>query len=213
MTDSAYYLPAGILAVALLSKVPSLRHGWRDGMLRAACTLIALGACAFFFSAPPTVAQVNSWTGIANVSAPFVYSLLAAFNCACLVLLIHWRGGDAASIRAQARVWIAATVGIIAVLMALFALGDAPIERQRDMDTYYATAPYIREMVVVYLLAHAVVGMVVTVTCFRWARQVPQVWLKRGLATIAAGFVANLAFASGKLVAVAARWAGGIGTV
>ncbi len=35
--------------------------------------------------------------------------------------------------------------GVIVALWVLFALADVPVERLRDLDTYYANTPFMRE--------------------------------------------------------------------
>ena len=93
-------------------------------------------------------------------------------------------------------------------IVLLFVLGDAPVERLRDLDTYYANTPFIREMIVLYLVALTVAGVAMNVMCWRWALQV-RGWLRAGLVIIAFGFLLNIPFAAAKLIAVVARWEGG----
>ncbi|CAM5524074.1 hypothetical protein SHIRM173S_11122 [Streptomyces hirsutus] len=52
---------------------------------------------------------------------------------------MHWRGGP--GVRRTARRWILAYTGVLAGVAVTFALGDAPVERRTDLDTYYATTP------------------------------------------------------------------------
>lgn len=207
MRNSDYYLPAVALGVALLAKVPALRRGWRDPLVRSVHFLIFTAAICFFFAAPPTISAVNDLTGIPNFSGPLVYCIMCAFSCACLVLIVNWRGGSPETIRRNSRRWIAGYAAVIVALPVLFALGDAPVERLRDLDTYYATTPFIREMIVGYLVAHITSAAVTTMLCLRWARQV-QRWLRTGLVVLVIGFVLNLVFGLAKLTAVIGRWSG-----
>ena len=82
---------------------------------------------------------------------PLVYLLLSAFSGSCLVLIINWRGGPPETTRRLSRRWIAGYGAVCAAIVLLFVLGEAPVERLRDFDTYYANTPYIREMIVLYL--------------------------------------------------------------
>jgi hypothetical protein len=196
------------MAVALAFKAPALLRSWRDPLLRCVCALLALTGLVFFFAAPPTIADVNRITGIPNVSAPLVYSLLSAFSASCLVLIINWRGGPPEVTRRLSRRWIAGYGVVSAAIIVLFFLGDAPLERLRDLDTYYANTPFIREMIVLYLAALTVAGVAMNVMCWRWALQV-RGWLRAGLAIIALGFLFNIPYAAAKFTAVVARWNGG----
>ncbi|WP_405713546.1 hypothetical protein OG264_31045 [Streptomyces xanthophaeus] len=207
MNGEDYYIPAGAMAIALAFKVPALRHNWRDPLLRSVCALLTLAGLVFTFAAPPTIAAVNRWTGIVNVSAPLVYCLITAFSASCLVLMVNWRGGPPEETRRISRRWILAYSIVIVALVALFALGETPVERLRDFDTYYANTPYIGMMITLYLLAHHVAAVVMVVLCWRWSLQV-RGWLRVGLVIIVSGYIFNLTYDATKMTAVVARWLG-----
>ncbi|MGW0705379.1 MAB_1171c family putative transporter [Streptomyces sp. NPDC002643] len=208
MDGISYYVPAVAMAVALALKTPALLRHWRDPLLRSVCALMALASLSFCFAAPPTIVLVNRVTGITNFSATLVYVLMSAFSSSCLVLIINWRGGPPGSTRRLARRWIAGYGVVCATIVVLFVLGDAPAQRVRDFDTYYADSPFLREMIVLYLLAYTVACVVMNVMCWRWALQV-RGWLRAGLLIIAFGYLVNLTFAGAKFIALAARWQGG----
>ncbi|OIJ94837.1 MAB_1171c family putative transporter [Streptomyces colonosanans] len=207
MDGSSYYIPAAAMGVALTVKAPALLRAWRDPLLRSVSALLALAGLVFLFAAPPTIAKVNDITGIANVSAPLVYCLLSAFSAASLVLVVNWRGGPPeVTGRLSRRIVIGYGLVIVAVI-TLFALGDAPQERLVDFDTHYARTPYLREMIVLYLLALTVAGVAMNFMCARWALQVHG-WLRAGLLIIVVGYLFNLAYLTTKFGAVIARWNG-----
>lgn len=207
MDASTYFIPAIALCIGLAVKLPALVREWRDPLVRSVCLVIALGCNGFVLAAPTTIAAVNEATGIPNFSGPLVYANVAAFSASCLLLIVHWRGGPPEYVRRISRRWQVAYLLVITTLVVLFALGDAPVERHTDFDTYYATTPFIREMIVLYLLAHMTAALVTTALCWRWALQVHG-WLRAGLWVLVVGWLLNLAFSSLKLTAVAARWAG-----
>jgi len=43
------------------------------------------------------------------------------------------------------------------------------VERRTDLDTYYASAPFIREMIVLYLVSYMTATAMTTLLCWRWA--------------------------------------------
>ncbi|NWF29391.1 hypothetical protein HW130_24560 [Streptomyces sp. PKU-EA00015] len=207
MDGPDYYIPAAALGVALAFKLPGTLRDWRDPLLRSVCALLVLAACTFFFAAPPTIAAVNRLTGVANFSAPLVYCILTAFSASCLVLLVNWRGGPPQETRRVSVRWVVGYGVVVVLLIVLFLLGEAPEERLRDLDTHYATTPYIREMIVLYLIAHSVAAVGMTALCWRWSLQV-RGWLRGGLVVIVFGSLFNLAYGVSKFTAVFARWAG-----
>ncbi|MEU1195299.1 MAB_1171c family putative transporter [Streptomyces sp. NPDC005813] len=208
MDGSSYYIPAAAMGAAIAFKGPALLRGWRDPLLRSVGVLLALAGLVFLFAAPPTIGKVNEVTGIPNVSAPLVYCLLSAFSASCLVLIINWRGGRPEVTRRLSRRWIAGYSLVGAALVVLFALGDAPEERLRDFDTYYANTPFLREMIVLYLVALSAAGIAMNIMCWRWALQVHG-WLRAGLVIIAFGSLCNIPYSAAKFIAVVARWNGG----
>ncbi len=208
MNDSSYYVPCLAMMIVLVLKGRTVLLAWRDPLLRSVYALLLLSVLVFLFAAPPTIDLVNRVTGVPNISAPVVYCLLSAFSASCLVLIINWRGGPPEASRRASRRWIAGYAVVIVATAALFALGNTPEQRLRDFDTYYADTPFIREMIVLYLVALTVANIAMNMMCWPWALQVHG-WLRVGLLVIVVGFFCNIAFAATKLTAVVARWNGG----
>ncbi|MFD7535235.1 MAB_1171c family putative transporter [Streptomyces sp. NPDC059819] len=207
MKDLGYYVPAVLLATGFACRVPGMRRTWRDPLLRTVNTLLIVASSVLFFAAPTTIALVNRVTGVPNFSGPLVYSILTAYNAACLVMIINWRGGPPEAARRASLRCLAAYALVIVALFTLFALGDHSKERLRDLDTYYANTPYIREMIVLYLVAHSIASLVTTVLCWKWSVRVHG-WLRVGLVLIVSGYLLNLVFDVLKFGAVGARWSG-----
>ncbi|MBD0417669.1 hypothetical protein H0H10_00440 [Streptomyces sp. TRM S81-3] len=207
-----WWIPATVLAAALAIKVPTIIRFWADPMLRAVGGLLLLACAVFVFVAPSTIARVNRLTGVPNISAPWVYSLLTAFCGSCLLLIIAWRNGlsDRSAATRRATRWVVSVYsGVIVALWVLFALADAPVERLRDLDTYYATTPFMREEILLYLLAHTTAVLITSRLIWNWIRTDGlDAWLRWGLKFLGVGYAMNLLFDAAKLTAVVARWTG-----
>lgn len=135
----SFWIPTAVLTTALVIKLPTIVRLWRDPLLRAVGGLLLLACAVFVFCTPSTIATVNRWTGVPNVSAPWCYSLITAFGGSCLLLIIAWRNGlaDRSAATRRAMRWVVAGYSsVIAALWLLFALADVPVERLRDLDTY-----------------------------------------------------------------------------
>ncbi|MFI5665996.1 MAB_1171c family putative transporter [Streptomyces sp. NPDC051704] len=212
MNDSnglGFYLPGVLLLAAAGLKLPALWRNPRDELLRSVLVLLVLATAVFGCTAIPTLVAINRLTGVPNAAAPLVFSLLTAFSGANIVLIFRWSSGpqDVERTRRWSRWCNVATLTVIAAINVLFALGEAPVERLRDLDTYYARTPYIREMILLYLAAHTTAAVTMTLLCRRWAREV-QGALRTGLGLIAFGYVLNLLYDVAKFSAIGARWAG-----
>ncbi|MEV8548514.1 MAB_1171c family putative transporter [Streptomyces glaucescens] len=199
------YLSAGLLWLGLLLKSPDLLRHRHDPYLRSICAVLALAGLCFLLGAPPTVGAVNRLSGVPNLAAPVTYVAITAYSAASQVLVVRWRGGP--GMRRTARRWVLAYTAVVTGIVVTFLLGEAPVERRTDLDTYYASTPYIREMILLYLLGHLTASAVTTVSALRWARRV-RGWLRAGLATLGLGTLCGAGYSVSKLAAVAAHWAG-----
>ncbi|MEU8716060.1 DUF6545 domain-containing protein [Streptomyces sp. NPDC001414] len=208
----SFWIPTAVLTTALVIKLPTIVRLWRDPLLRAVGGLLLLACAVFVFCTPSTIATVNRWTGVPNISAPWCYSLITAFGGSCLLLIIAWRNGlaDRSAATRRAMRWVVAGYSsVIAALWLLFALADVPVERLRDLDTYYATTPFMREEILLYLVAHCVACLITSRLIWNWVRtEGLDAWLRWGLKLLGVGYVLNLIFDACKLVAVTARWCG-----
>ncbi|MDT7844573.1 MAB_1171c family putative transporter [Streptomyces justiciae] len=208
----SFWLPTAVLTAALAIKLPSILKLWRDPLLRAVGGLLLFACAVFVFAAPSTIAWTNRVTGVPNIAAPWVYSLLTALCASWLLLVVHWRNGRTerhAQTRRATRWVVAVYAAVVAALWVLFALADVPVEQIRDLDTYYASTPFMRELILLYLTAHTVASLITSRLVWNWIRTDGlDAWLRWGLRFLGIGFATNLLFSAAKLTAVVARWTG-----
>ncbi|MFD7324781.1 DUF6545 domain-containing protein [Streptomyces sp. NPDC059875] len=214
------YIPAAALGIVLVVKLPSLVRRRHSPVVRSVNAVIFLQASAFFFSAPPTIGFVNELTGVCNFSVALVYCILCAYACASRVLMENWREDVEVlpHTRRRVRRWIWGHGVVIILLIGCFLLGEAPVERQSDFETYYANTPFMREMVLLCLFAVTGAAAAAAVACWKWARDLRREWLERrtpaggllrfGLTVLAVGFLTNVTYGAAKLAAVVAAWGG-----
>ncbi|MFF5300104.1 MAB_1171c family putative transporter [Streptomyces sp. NPDC013161] len=205
MSSLIDYLSCGLLWLGVLVKTPDLIRHWRDPYLRVICVFLGLAGACFLLGAPPTVGAINHLSGIPNLAAPLTYASVTAYGASSQVLIVYWRGGP--NVHRTARRWIVAYAIILVGIAVTFALGSTPVERRTDLDTYYATTPFIAEMIVLYLAGHLAAVSVTAVSALRWARQVHG-WLRAGLITLGVGSLCGAGYSVTKFAAVIARWSG-----
>ncbi|WP_405558786.1 hypothetical protein OHV08_33200 [Streptomyces canus] len=208
----SFWLPGLVLTAALVIKLPSILKLWRDPLLRAVGGLLLFACAVFVFAAPSTIAWTNRVTGVPNIAAPWVYSLITALSASWLLLVVHWRNGlteRSAETRRATRWVVYAYATVVVALWTLFALADVPVERIEDLDTYYASTPFMREEILLYLFAQALACSITTRLVWNWIRTDGlNGWLRWGLRFLGIGFATNLLFSAAKLTAVVARWTG-----
>ncbi|MFD9194754.1 hypothetical protein ACFWCA_41905 [Streptomyces phaeochromogenes] len=205
--DFVFYIPGVILLITAVFKLSAMRGSWRDPLMAASGSVLLVGALVCMLSAPPTISVVNSLTGIENFSAPLVYSGMSALSACYLVLMIAWRGGEPGKAGRAARLVVGFYALVVVGIVALFGLADVPVERTRDLDTYYANTPYMREMILLYLVSHTVATVTLAGMCLSWLREVHDL-TRRGLALIVVGAIFDLSYQIAKYTAMAARWNG-----
>ncbi|MET8954590.1 DUF6545 domain-containing protein [Streptomyces sp. NPDC004393] len=208
--DLPFYVSSGLMLLACLLKLPALvRARGRDWLLSSICALLFLGAGVLFTTAQTTIALVNRGTGVPNIAAPIVYMLLVAFSGASIVLVLNWRGEtETAQPRRLSRVTLAAYGVAVLLIGVLFSLGDAPVEQRTRFDLYYATTPFIREMVLLCLTAHAVASLTVGHLCRRWSGEVHGM-LRTGLRVLATAYLMHfVGYDLMTAAAVIGRWTG-----
>ncbi|WP_031044699.1 MAB_1171c family putative transporter [Streptomyces sp. NRRL F-5650] len=202
------YLAALVFGMTSVLLFRRPRTAVRDPLTLSTCAAIVLGALVFVCAAPATLGTVNRLTGVPNFGAPLTYGMLSAYSCAVLVLLINWRGGPRSVVRRAVLRSMAAYGLLVAAVVVLFLLADADTERLTDLDTYYAGTPFMREMILLYLLGHSAAMLVMCVVCVKWSREVDGL-LRTGLRLILLGALLDLVgFQCTKYTAVVARWAG-----
>ncbi|GAA0273089.1 hypothetical protein GCM10010302_08370 [Streptomyces polychromogenes] len=207
MPDPTVVFPTVLGGLAALLRLPGLLRNPRDPLLRAVMAMLVSCVGVFFFTSVPVVAKVNELTGVPNAAAPLDYFWAMACAASGIVLVINWRGGSPERIRRATRWCIAGYVALCVAIAVLFWLAEAPVERLRDLDTYYADTPYMREMIVLYLVGHTAASTVIASLCWRWLRHVGGE-LRAGLALVVAGYGLAICFGLLKFTALGARWAG-----
>ncbi|MGM0345302.1 MAB_1171c family putative transporter [Streptomyces sp. Adlamb9] len=211
----SFWIPAALLTVALLLKLPTIIRLWRDPLLRAVGGVLLFACTVFVFCVPSMIHRMNVLTGVPNFSAPWCYSLITANSGAGLLFIVTWRDGRGGRAGRSARIrratrWIVSGYTLVVVaLWVLFLLADVPVERVRDLDTYYARTPFMREEILLYLLAHTVACALSSRVIWDWVRDRGlDAWLRWGLRLLGGGYALSLLYDAAKVTAVVARWFG-----
>ncbi|MFF9458039.1 MAB_1171c family putative transporter [Streptomyces flaveolus] len=205
--NTAFLVCGSLLLLICFAKVPALIRRRHDVLLRSAVLLLFVAAFVFFLSAPESIAAINRFTGVPNAAAPLAYSALTGFSAASLLLIINWRPAPPERTQRATRVCVTAYSLVIFAINALFWAGDTPVEQLTLFDGYYASTPYIREMILTYLISQGVATMTTSVLCWRWSKEV-RGSLRAGLLILVPAYLLHVVYDVMKLIAIGARWTG-----
>ncbi|MDG4790150.1 hypothetical protein O7626_30235 [Micromonospora sp. WMMD1102] len=192
---------------AFLYRLGDLLADPRNPTRRALCAMLLIGSCTMLAVDPAWIAAVNRWTGVPNFAAVFAYCLVVAFAASIQIVLTFWRYSPATAWR-RSRLWLLGYGTVIITMIVLFLLGDAPVERRVDFDTYYARTPYISGLILCYLVVGSIAYGSIAVATWQWSKVAGRPLLRRGLRLIVVSMSLALASLICKLVAVFARWFG-----
>ncbi|MEW2623251.1 MAB_1171c family putative transporter [Streptomyces sp. NPDC048106] len=205
--NPVYYAGGAALLLVCALKLPPLARRRRDPLLWSAFTQLFAGGCVMLLAAPRSIVALNRATGVTNCAALVVYAALTAYSGASLLLIIHWRPAPAERTRRAARWCVAAYSLAVLTVVVLFLAGHPAVEQVTLFDSYYANTPFIREMIVTYLLAHGVAAIANVTLCRRWSREVHGS-LRAGLYLLVAAYLLHVGYDIARLVGVGARWTG-----
>ncbi|WP_369190194.1 MAB_1171c family putative transporter [Streptomyces sp. R08] len=203
-----YALPTACLAIALLLKLPTIVRAWRDPNVKATTLLLAFATAVLVVITPVNIERLNQLTGVPNIASPWAYSFLTAFGATALTMIMRWREEPSARRRRRMRAIYSVYAGVIVMLWVTFLLAHVPEPRIYDLDTYYASTPWMSEHILLYLGAHMATSLVATYMLIKWFAEVENRWLKSGVVFLQLGFASGLVFDVVKLIAIGARWSG-----
>ncbi|MFF2020484.1 MAB_1171c family putative transporter [Streptomyces sp. NPDC058171] len=203
-----YLLPTALLLIAVALKFPTFVRAWRDPDIRATTLLLALASVVYVIITPVNIHRLNEFTGIPNIASPSAYSFLTASCATSLTMITRWREEASESRRRRMCRIHLIYAGITVALWVTFFLAHAPAERIYDLDTYYASTPWMREHILLYLAAHTASCLVASSMLWKWSPEVTNRWLKSGVVLLRLGFASGLVYDAIKLCAIVARWCG-----
>lgn len=204
----AYFVPASIAWAACAYTARDLWRGPRTRLRGIVFATLLIVAIQHTLAAPHVIGLVNRWTGITNLAVPLLCCLAITLGVCARLLVVSWKGPED-QVRRQARWWLLGCALADLAVVLLFIAGHAPVERPVDFDVYYASALYIREMLLIFLLAQVATLGNIGWVCWQWAKVAGRLWLRRGLRLILIGATLAVAFDLTRLLAMVARWFGG----
>ncbi|MGX1809450.1 MAB_1171c family putative transporter [Nocardia sp. NPDC055321] len=214
MEFALVYGSVGTLAAVVFTwRLVLAVRGPRGSARWAVAIAIACTAVGFVTAMPAAYEWVARVSGVPNLATLIVYSAITTAVMAQIVWTTYLvvPDGNTSPIRnVNARNVVVANAVVVAIMIGLFAAApvhDAP--HATDFDHHYATEPVVDAFLAIYLTAYTLALLRIVVLCRAWLPHVrEQPWLRRGLRLLTVGSIIAVGYSVGKVVAVAAAWAG-----
>ncbi|WP_234019029.1 MULTISPECIES: MAB_1171c family putative transporter [unclassified Streptomyces] len=183
-----------------------LRTAWRkpeqrDPALVALAFTYLFSALSYAISLTWVWVRIDGVFGVTNIAVPL------AQGCVMLVfglqasVLAYWTKEPAAAHR-RARWMMAGALTVIAIMGVLFVMLTPVSQRPTDFTLYYAHDPAFQAYLLLYMGAYSVAEIYLARVCWKYAGEIKDPWISRGLRLIAVGAVITLGYSGIRLCAI-----------
>ncbi|MCP2259756.1 hypothetical protein LX15_003462 [Streptoalloteichus tenebrarius] len=202
-----YPLCAAAAWTAFLYKLRDRRRQAGNPALTAVCVAFLLLAVVFTVSSPSVWEGLDRLVGVPNLSTLVSQGCVVAFSATVQVMLLFWvHPRERAVVKVRRRLLGVAVA--LAVMTVLFGTTAPREERSTDFVVHYSANPNYALYLVFYVSAFAV-GLVDTTRIgWRYARDAPRPWLRRGLRATAVGAAVGLGYCAVRIANVVAPLVG-----
>ncbi|WP_406135562.1 MAB_1171c family putative transporter [Streptomyces sp. NBC_01089] len=206
MKDILHPLCLIIAGSGFLLLLRDLRTAWRTPEQRDPA-LVAL-AFTYFFSALSYVisltwvwVRIDGVFGVTNVAVPLAQGcVMLVFGLQASVLAFWTKPAEQAARRAK--LLMAGAISVITVMAVLFALLTPVSQRPTDFTLYYAHDPVFQAYLLLYMCTYTVAEIYLARVCWKYAGEIEDRWISRGLRLIAVGAVVTLGYSGIRLCAI-----------
>ncbi|MFI1201700.1 MAB_1171c family putative transporter [Streptomyces sp. NPDC020883] len=201
MKDILHPLCLIIASTGFLLLVRDVRAGRRDPALTALAFTYFFSALSYAISLTPIWVRIDGLFGVPNVAVPL------AQGCVILVLglqatvLSYWTQPPAAAAR-RAQWLLVAAITVILLMSLLFVMLTPVSQRPTDFTLYYAHDPAFQAYLLLYMCTYTAAEIYLTRVCWKYAGEIGDPWISRGLRLIAVGAVITLGYSGIRLSAI-----------
>ncbi|MFE3139716.1 MAB_1171c family putative transporter [Streptomyces scopuliridis] len=201
MKDILHPLCLIIAGSGFLLLLRDLRKGPRDPALKALAFTYFFSALSYAISLTPVWVRIDSTFGIPNVAVPLAQSCVILVFALQATVLAYWTKEPAAAAR-RAKFLFSIGVIVITGMVILFAMLTPVATRPVDFSLYYAHDPAFQAYLLLYMCTYTVAEIYLARVCWKYAREVGDPWIGRGLRLIAVGAVTTLGYSGIRLSAI-----------
>jgi hypothetical protein len=190
-----------IAGTGFLFLLRDLRKSRRDHALVALTFTYFFSALSYAISLTPVWIRIDSTLGVTNIAVPLAMSCVILVFALQGTVLAYWTKPPATAAR-LARLLLAVALTVITSLGVLFALLTPATQRPVDFSLYYAHDPAFQAYLTLYTGTYTVAEIYLARVCWKYAREVGDPWIGRGLRLIAVGAVITLGYSAIRISAI-----------
>ncbi|MGG2460191.1 MAB_1171c family putative transporter [Streptomyces sp. RGM 3693] len=201
MKDILHPLCLAIAGTGFLLLLRDLRAGRRDPALTALAFTYLFSALSYAISLTPIWVRIDAVFGVPNIAVPLAQGcVILVFGLQATVLSYWTKPAAEAARRAQ---WLlTAAITVILLMSLLFVMLTPVSQRPTDFTLYYAHDPAFQAYLLLYMCTYTAAEIYLTRVCLKYAREISDPWISRGLRLIAVGAVVTLGYSSIRLSAI-----------
>ncbi|MCX4677689.1 hypothetical protein OG413_20670 [Streptomyces sp. NBC_01433] len=206
MKDILHPLCLFIAGTGFLLLLRDLRTGWRnpdqrDPALIALAFTYLCSALSYVISMTPVWVRIDGVFGVTNIAVPLAQSFVVLVFGLQASVLAFWTKPPADAAR-RTRWLLAGSFSVIVMMAALFAMLTPVSQRPTDFTLYYAHDPAFQAYLLLYMGTYTVAEIYLARVCWKYAGEITDRWISRGLRLIAVGAVITLGYSGIRLSAI-----------
>ncbi|MEU5510825.1 MAB_1171c family putative transporter [Streptomyces fungicidicus] len=207
MKDILHPLSLAIAGAGFLVLLRDLTRDRRDRALVALAVSFLASALSYAVSITWVWVHIDHFFGVPNIVVPIAQSFVIAVLALQSSVIAYWsKPPDEARRRAR---HLLVTGGLVIVGMAvLFTLLTPATQLPVAFANYYAHDPFYQAYALLYFGTYTVAEIYLARACWKYAREVGDPWISRGLRLVTVGAVITLAYSGIRIAAVVGAEAG-----
>ncbi|MFH8465956.1 MAB_1171c family putative transporter [Streptomyces sp. NPDC017991] len=206
MKDILHPLCLIIAGSGFLLLLRDLRTAWRtpqqrDPALVALAFTYLFSAMSYAISLTWVWVRIDGVFGVTNIAVPLAQGcVMLVFGLQASVLAFWTKPTEQGARRAK--LLMAGAISVITVMAVLFALLTPVSQRPTDFTLYYAHDPAFQAYLLLYMCTYTVAEIYLARVCWKYAGEIKDPWISRGLRLIAVGAVITLGYSGIRLCAI-----------
>jgi hypothetical protein len=196
-----------IASAGFLVLLRDLKRDRRDRALVALAASFLTSALSYAVSITWVWVRVDQFFGVPNIVVPIAQSFVILVLALQSSVLAYWSKPPEEASRRSRHLLITGAVVIVGMTV-LFVLLTPATQRPVGFANYYAHDPAYQAYALLYFGTYTVAEIYLARACWKYAREVSDPWISRGLRLVTVGALITLGYSGIRIAAVVGASAG-----